>query len=84
MTSPEFQAHLGRKVTTLCHCWRVTLRDGTVFGFTDHDRGLVVDGGEFAPETGFTGSEARQQEGLGIDTMDVEGALSSVRITEAR
>lgn len=82
MTSPELQAHLGRTVTTLCHCWRVRLRDGTVFGFTDHDRALTVDGDDFAPESGFTGSEARAREGLGIDTMDVEGALSSARITE--
>lgn len=83
MISPEIQAHLGRTVTTLCHCWRVTLRDGTVFGFTDHDRALDVDGTEFAPESGFTASEAREREGLGVDTVDVEGALSSVRITEA-
>lgn len=83
MTSPDFQAHLGRTVTTLCHCWRVTLRDGTVLGFTDHDRSLEADGTAFAPETGFTASEARAREGLGVDTMDVEGALSSARITEA-
>lgn len=83
MTDPEFQAHLRRGVTTLCHCWRVRLRDGTVFGFTDHDRALTVDGTDFAPESGFTGSEAREREGLGIGTVDVEGALSSVRITEA-
>jgi len=83
MISPEFQAHLQRRVTTLCHCWRVTLHDGTVFGFTDHDRAVSVDGTDFAPESGFTGSEARESQGLGIDTMDVEGALSSARITEA-
>lgn len=83
MITPEFQSHLARAVTTLCHCWRLTLRDGTVFGFTDHDRALTVDGTKFVPETGFTASEAREREGLGIDTADVEGALSSIRITEA-
>jgi hypothetical protein len=77
MTSSEFQAHLGRNVTTLCHCWRVSLRDGTVLGFTDHDQALEVDGTEFAPESGFSASEARKSEGLGVDGMDVEGALSS-------
>lgn len=30
--------------TTLCRIWRVTRRDGLVFGFTDHDRDLVVGG----------------------------------------
>lgn len=82
MTSPKFQAHLARTVTTLCYCWRVSLRDGTVFGFTDHDRAIDVDGTEFAPQTGFSASEARRSEGLGIDTTDMEGMLSSDRITE--
>jgi len=77
-----FGTHLQATVTTLCYCWRVSLRDGTVFGFTDHDRALVLDGTEFAPETGFSASEARRSEGLGIDTADVEGVLSSDRITE--
>lgn len=82
MTSPVFTTHLQATATTLCYCWRVSLRDGTVLGFTDHDRALVVDGAEFAPETGFSASEARRSEGLGIDTADVEGVLSSDRITE--
>jgi uncharacterized phage protein (TIGR02218 family) len=82
MTSPEFQSHLAGTVTTLCYCWRLTLRDGTVFGFTDHDRAIEADGTEFAPQTGFSASEARRSEGLGIDTTDVEGMLSSDRITE--
>lgn len=77
-----FDTHLQATVTTLCYCWRVSLRDGTVFGFTDHDAALVVDGTGFAPETGFSASEARRSEGLGIDTADVEGVLSSDRITE--
>lgn len=82
MTNPAFAAHLGGAITTLCYCWRVSLRDGTVFGFTDHDRRLQVDGTEFAPETGFSASEAKRSEGLTIDTIDVEGVLSSARITE--
>ena len=33
-------AHLSGNLTTLCHCWRLTRRDGAVTGFTDHDRVL--------------------------------------------
>ena len=83
MISPEFREHLEGTVTTLCHCWRVTLADGTVMGFTDHDRTLIVDGGTFAPESGLTASEARQAEGMAVAAMEVLGALSSEAITEA-
>ncbi|MDP3897259.1 MAG: DUF2163 domain-containing protein [Mesorhizobium sp.] len=79
----EFLAHLGREVTTLCHCWRVTRQDGVVLGFTDHDLELVVAGDAFEPQTGFTASEARDSLGLAADMSDVAGALSSDRISEA-
>lgn len=81
---PEALAeHLAREVTTACHCWRLTRADGVVSGFTDHDRPLTVDGTLFEPETGFSASEARDTLGLAVDTVDVEGALSSARISEA-
>ena len=81
---PEALAdHLEREVTTVCHCWRLTRRDGTVMGFTDHDRPLTVDGTAFAPDSGLSASEARDTLGLAVDTVDVEGALSSVGITDA-
>ena len=75
-------AHFARDVTTVSHCWRLTRRDGAVWGFTDHDRRLVVDGLAFEPETGLSASEARDSLGLAVDTVDVEGALSSQRIRD--
>jgi len=79
---PALAAHFSRDVTTVCHCWRLTRKDGTVAGFTDHDRKLTVDGLVFEPETGFSASEARDTLGLAVDTVDVEGALSSDRIRD--
>lgn len=80
---PEALAdHLGREVTTVCHCWRLTRKDGQVTGYTDHDRVLTVDGSGFEPESGFSASEARDSLGLSVDTVDVEGALSSDRISD--
>ncbi|WP_163269305.1 DUF2163 domain-containing protein [Chelativorans alearense] len=76
-------AHLEGEVTTLCHCWRLTRSDGTVMGFTDHDREVVCDGMAFMPETGLSASEARRSLGLAVDTVDVEGALSALDIEEA-
>lgn len=75
-------AHFSREVTTVCHCWRLTRRDGAVTGFTDHDVPLMVDGLAFEPESGFSASEARATLGLNVDTVDVEGALSSERIRD--
>jgi uncharacterized phage protein (TIGR02218 family) len=80
--SPAFREHLEQECTTLCHCWRVTRRDGHVYGFTDHDRPLSVDGEIFEPETGFAQSEARASFGMATDSVDVQGALSSVRLAE--
>lgn len=72
--------HLGRPVTSVCHCWRLTRADGLVFGFTDHDLPLTFEGTTFEPESGLSASEARSSLGLAVDTVDVEGALSSDRI----
>ena len=80
--SPAFREHLDRECTTLCHCWRVARRDGQTYGFTDHDRALTVDGQTFEPESGFAQSEARTSLGMAPDSVDVEGALSSDRLTE--
>ncbi len=75
--------HLEGEATTVCHCWRLTRRDGTVMGFTDHDRALTVDGTAFRPQSGFSATEARDTLGLAIDTVDVEGALSADDLSEA-
>ena len=40
-------AHLATGATTLAWCWRLTRRDGTQQGFTDHDRDIVFDGTTF-------------------------------------
>lgn len=79
---PALRAHLQRDCTTLCHCWRVTRRDGQAFGFTDHDRSLNVDGTVYEPQSGFAQTEARATLGMAIDTVDVEGALSSEVLAE--
>jgi uncharacterized phage protein (TIGR02218 family) len=82
--SPEtLAAHLAREVATVCQCWRVTRRDGTVAGFTDHDRPLTVAGTTFEPRSGFTASEARETLGLAADTVEIEGAISAATITAA-
>ncbi len=82
--SAALQAHLDSGATTLCWCWRLTRRDGAGFGFTDHDRDLTFDGTVFEAAAGFTATEIKDAVGLGVDNLDVEGALQSGRLEEAQ
>lgn len=82
MYPADLAQHLDGEATTVCHCWRLTRVDGAVSGFTDHDRPLTADGTLFQPRTGFSASEARDTLGLAVDTVDIEGALSSADIDE--
>ena len=79
---PGLAAHLASGATTMAYCWRVTRRDGTVLGFTEHDRDIAYAGTAFAAASGFTGSQIAQGLGLSIDNMEAQGALSAGAITE--
>lgn len=76
------QAHLDSGTTTLAWCWKITRTDGAVFGFTDYDLALSFAGTTYEPESGFVPSEIRAAQDFSVDAQDVEGALSSDRITE--
>lgn len=80
--SDTLAAHLQSGATTLCWCWRLTRRDGSRLGFTDHDRDLAFDGTTFEAASGFTASEIREQVGLSVDNLEVSGALISDRLSE--
>ncbi len=71
------QAHLDGEVTTLCHAWRVTRRDGVVMGFTDHDRDLSFGGLDYLAASGFEASEAEDGNGLSAEGGDVSGGFSA-------
>jgi uncharacterized phage protein (TIGR02218 family) len=76
------QAHLDSGTTTLSWCWKIIRTDGAVFGFTDHDLPLAFASTTYEPESGFVPSEIRGGQDFSVDAQDVEGALSSDRITE--
>lgn len=74
-------AHLAQEVTTLAWCWKVTRRDAQVYGFTTHDRDLVIGGVTYAANTGLSASAAQARAGASVDNMDVSGMLDSAVIT---
>jgi uncharacterized phage protein (TIGR02218 family) len=80
---PALAAHLTSGATTLCRCWRLTRRDATAQGFTDHDEDLVFDGTTFRAGTGFEGAELEARFGLAVTGTEIHGALAADSLNEA-
>ena len=51
--SAALKAHLQLANTTMCTCWKATLKNGTIYGFTDHDQDLTVLGVLYQASTGY-------------------------------
>lgn len=81
--SPELQRHLDSGATTLCHCWHIERRDGISIGFTDHDRAVSFGGVDFEPDAGADGTALQSSADLGIDNAEIEGALTSDKLSPA-
>lgn len=83
MTYPAaLKAHLASGNTTLARAFALTRKDGTVMGFTDHDRDLSFDGVVFRADTGLTARALQMGTGLSVDNSEAFGALRSDAITE--
>ncbi len=81
--SASLEAHLAGAVATLATRWRVTRVDGVVFGITDHDRDLVVDGEVEAASAGYLQTAVSNDARVGVDSLDGEGVFDSAAVTEA-
>ncbi|UWR21036.1 DUF2163 domain-containing protein [Sulfitobacter sp. S190] len=75
-------AHLAGGLTTVCHAWAITRRDGKEFAFTDHDRPLRFAGLEFRADTGLSALALAQSTGLSVDNTEALGALSDASLRE--
>ncbi len=64
-------------------CWKATLKNGTVLGFTDHTRDITYDSQLYQSATGYTPSAVDTSAALNVDNLDVEAILTSDGITEA-
>ncbi len=74
---------LATELATIALCWRLERRDGVALGFTTHDRDLVIGGLAYRAAPGMLPSAITLSDGFDLDTLDVEGALSSDAITGA-
>lgn len=74
------EAHLALSTTSIATLWKVVRVDGQTFGFTDHDKDLVVSGVAYLAATGYTRSAVRATLGLQPDNLEIEGLLDSSAI----
>lgn len=81
--SVALAGHLAQEVTTLATCWKLSRRDGQIFGFTDHDADVVFEGVTYQAETGFSPSAVQNTADLRVDNLDMEGMLAAGSLTEA-
>lgn len=75
--SPELTAHLQSETTSLATLWKLTRRDGRIFGFTDHDADITYDGVLYEAATGYTPSSIDTTADLAVDNLEVQGVITS-------
>ncbi len=81
--SANLKAHLAQEVTTLARLWKVTLTNGTVKAFTDHDRDIVYSGTTYLAASGYTASDVQSSSAFNVDNLEVQSFLDSSTITES-
>lgn len=81
--SSNLTAHIAGEVTTLAVCWKLSLVDGSVMGFTDHTSDLTIDTVLFEAATGFSPTSIETKDKFAVDNLDVAGILDAAAITEA-
>jgi uncharacterized phage protein (TIGR02218 family) len=81
--STALKAHLAQEVTSVCTCWKVTLKSGQVLGFTDHDENVSVGGATYVAASGYTASAVQTSNQLNVDQLELQGVLEADTINEA-
>lgn len=80
--SANLKTHLAGDVTTLAMCWKLTLTDSTVMGFTDHDEDIVYDGVTYKNMDSGNMTAIKAAANLAVDNADADMILDSAAITE--
>lgn len=81
--SSNMTAHLAGEVTSLAVCWKLSLVDGSVLGFTDHTSDLTISSQLYKAATGFSPTSIETKDKFSVDNLDVAGILDAAAITEA-
>ena len=73
-------AHLNSETISLCTCWKVTLSDGSVLGFTDHNEDLTISSVLYKSTPSYTASELQSSSQLSVDNVSVMGQIDGALI----
>ncbi|MEP2103207.1 MAG: DUF2163 domain-containing protein [Parasphingorhabdus sp.] len=76
-------AWLDLPLTTSCYAWRLERVDGVALGFVSHDRDLVIDNLLYRAAPGMVPSTIALSDNLEMDSVDIEGVMTSGAIAEA-
>lgn len=82
-TPAALTSHYQLETTTVATLWKITRTDGQVYGFTSHDKDLVVAGITYSAVRGFDPSDIATKLGYGVDDLELTGAFDSLAINEA-
>ncbi|WP_424927680.1 DUF2163 domain-containing protein [Amaricoccus tamworthensis] len=82
MIPVDMQANLDSGATRHCRCWKISRKDGMVFGFTDHDDAMRFEGVVFEASTGMDAGAIQTSTGLSVDNAQVVGALNAAAIKD--
>ncbi len=74
---------LDNPVTTSAYAWYLQRTDGVAIGFTSHDQDVWIDGFQYRSAPGMVPSAISLTDSLEIDSVDIEGVLSSNAISSA-
>lgn len=75
-------SHYQQEVTTLSTLWKVTRRDGKIFGFTDCAHDLLYMGTLYLASTGNSPSNVKNSDALNVDNLEIRSIFDSASITE--
>jgi uncharacterized phage protein (TIGR02218 family) len=81
--SGAFESHIAGETTSVATIYKLTRRDGTVLGFTSHDRDLVLGGVTYHTAVGDAPSEVTSSADLAVDNLEVIALIDDVRIVES-
>lgn len=84
--SSDLADHIALEVTTLATLWKITRKDGTVLGFTDHDEDITYpanpSGLVYEAASAYSRSTLRASDNLDVQNMQADGIIDSAAISD--
>lgn len=84
--SSDLNTHIQGEVTSLATLWKITRKDGTVLGFTDHDEDITYpanpSGLVYAAATAYSRSALRSSDNLDVQNIQMEGVIELDSISD--